>query len=80
MQDGRILFDEQDITKVTQKSLRKQIGVVPQDTVLFNDTIEYNIRYGDPTATTEQVQAAARAAQVHEKISSFPEGKPRAFG
>jgi ABC-type transport system involved in Fe-S cluster assembly fused permease/ATPase subunit len=74
VQEGRILFDSQDIKHVTQKSLRKQVGVVPQDTVLFNETIEYNIRYGDPSATTEQVQAAARAAQIHQKIMSFPEG------
>jgi ABC-type multidrug transport system fused ATPase/permease subunit len=74
IQDGRILFDDQDITQVTQKSLRRHIGVVPQDTVLFNDTIEYNIRYGDPSASSEQVQAAAKAAQVHHKIMSFAEG------
>ncbi|KAI9342961.1 hypothetical protein BD770DRAFT_476083 [Pilaira anomala] len=71
---GHIYIDGQDISKVTQSSLRKNIGVVPQDTVLFNDTILYNIRYGDVNATDEDVYNAAKAAQIHEKILSFPDG------
>jgi len=59
---------------VTQASLRKAIGVVPQDTVLFNDTIYYNIAYGNLDATKEQVEAAAIAARIHDRILSFPEG------
>ncbi|OAD77785.1 hypothetical protein PHYBLDRAFT_131334 [Phycomyces blakesleeanus NRRL 1555(-)] len=71
---GRILIDGQDISKVKQNSLRDKIGVVPQDTVLFNDTILYNIRYGDVEATEEQVINAAKAAQIHDRIMSFPDG------
>lgn len=71
---GRILIDGQDIRGLTQKSLRRAIGVVPQDTVLFNDTIGYNIRYGRPDATEEQVEEAARLAQVHRFIAELPEG------
>ncbi|KAI9258713.1 hypothetical protein EDC94DRAFT_563959 [Helicostylum pulchrum] len=71
---GRILIDGQDISRVTQASLRKAIGVVPQDTVLFNDTILYNIRYGDVNASDEDVYRAAKAAQIHDKILSFPDG------
>src|SRR5690606_39443174 len=59
---GRILIDGQDISQVTQESLRAQIGIVPQDSVLFNDTIGYNIAYGRDGASSEQVQAAARGA------------------
>lgn len=73
-ESGHIYIDGQDISKVTQSSLRKSIGVVPQDTVLFNDTILYNIRYGDVNATDEDVYNAAKAAQIHEKILSFPDG------
>lgn len=59
--------------QVTQKSLRCVIGVVPQDTVLFNNTIQYNIRYGRVTAGDEDVQQAAQAADIHERIMNFPE-------
>lgn len=71
---GHIYIDGQDISSVKQSSLRKNIGVVPQDTVLFNDTILYNIRYGDVTASDEDVYRAAKAAQIHDKILSFPDG------
>lgn len=72
--EGRILIDEQDISKVKQKSLRSVIGVVPQDTVLFNDDIEYNIRYGRVDATGDEVIEAARIAEIHSGILSFPDG------
>jgi ATP-binding cassette subfamily B protein len=71
---GRILIDGQDISAVTQKSLRAAIGMVPQDTVLFNDTIRYNIRYGRPDATDDEVEAAARMAQIHDFVMSLPKG------
>ncbi len=71
---GRILIDGQDIGGVTQASLRAAIGIVPQDTVLFNDTIEYNIRYGRVTATDEEVQEAARMAQIDGFIKQLPLG------
>jgi len=71
---GRITVDGQDIRDVTQASLRKVIGIVPQDTVLFNDTIYYNIAYGRPEATHEEVVAAARAAHIHEFVESLPDG------
>jgi len=71
---GRISIDGQDIRQVTQASLRQAIGIVPQDTVLFNDTVEYNIAYGRPGASREQVEAAARAAHVHNFIVATPKG------
>jgi ATP-binding cassette, subfamily B, heavy metal transporter len=71
---GRILIDGQDIRDVTQSSLRAQIGMVPQDTVLFNDTIRYNIRYGRWEATNEQVEEAARLAQIDGFIRLSPHG------
>ncbi|GAB4479466.1 MAG: ABC transporter ATP-binding protein/permease [Burkholderiaceae bacterium] len=71
---GRITIDGQDIRDVTQRSLRAAIGIVPQDTVLFNDTIEYNIAYGRPGASHEEVVAAARAAHIHEFIERLPDG------
>ena len=74
VQEGAIFIDGQDISKVKQRSLRATIGMVPQDTVLFNDTIEYNIRYGRPTASREEVIAAAEVAQVGDFIRSLPEG------
>ncbi|MEW6098223.1 MAG: ABC transporter ATP-binding protein/permease [Pseudomonadota bacterium] len=74
VQGGRITIDGQDLKRVTQASLRRQIGIVPQDTVLFNDTIEYNIAYGRPGATREEVEAAARAAHIHDFIASTPQG------
>ncbi|MBL4800355.1 MAG: ABC transporter ATP-binding protein/permease [Emcibacter sp.] len=70
---GRILIDGQDISQITQKSLRRQIGVVPQDTVLFNDSIRYNIRYGRPDATDEEVVAAAKHAQIHKFVGELPD-------
>ncbi len=71
---GRILIDGEDIRDVTQASLRAAIGVVPQDTVLFNDTIRYNIAYGRPGATQEQIEQAARLAQVHDFVMRLPDG------
>ena len=71
---GRITIDGQDIRQVTQASLRAAIGIVPQDTVLFNDTIEYNIAYGRTGASRAEVEAAARAAHIHEFIASTPQG------
>jgi ATP-binding cassette, subfamily B, heavy metal transporter len=71
---GRVLIDGQNISDVTQASLRKAIGMVPQDTVLFNDTIRYNIRYGRPDATDAEVEAAAKMAQIHNFILSLPKG------
>ncbi|EIN01488.1 ABC transporter-like protein [Paraburkholderia hospita] len=71
---GAIRIDGQDIRDVTQDSLRASIGIVPQDTVLFNDTIYYNIAYGRPSATRDEVIAAARAAHIHEFIESLPKG------
>jgi ATP-binding cassette subfamily B protein len=71
---GRVTIDGQDIRDVTQTSLRAAIGVVPQDTVLFNDTILYNIRYGRPDATDAEVQEAARLAQIDGFIRSLPDG------
>jgi ATP-binding cassette, subfamily B, heavy metal transporter len=71
---GRILIDGQDIRDVTQDSLRAAIGVVPQDTVLFNDTIRYNIAYGRPEASQDEVEQAARRAQVHDFVQSLPDG------
>ena len=71
---GAVTIDGQDIRDVTQASLRAAIGVVPQDTVLFNDTILYNIRYGRPDATDEEVEAAARLAQIDAFIRTLPEG------
>ncbi len=71
--DGRITIDGQDISKVTQDSLRSSIGVVPQDTVLFNDTIYYNIAYGRPDASQEEVFEAARMARIHDFIVGLPQ-------
>ncbi|MFZ4410742.1 MAG: ABCB family ABC transporter ATP-binding protein/permease, partial [Paracraurococcus sp.] len=71
---GRILIDGQGIEQVTQSSLRAAIGVVPQDTVLFNDTIRYNIAYGRPGASEEEVIQAAKLAQVHDFVTRLPDG------
>ena len=71
---GRITVDGADITQVTQDSLRQAIGVVPQDTVLFNDTIRYNIAYGRPDATEEEIVEAAKLAQVHDFVLRMPDG------
>ncbi|MCC7091310.1 MAG: ABC transporter ATP-binding protein/permease [Nitrosomonas sp.] len=73
VQSGKILINDQDIRDVTQHSLRAAIGIVPQDTVLFNDTIYYNIAYGRPEATQEEVHAAAESAHIHDFIQSLPE-------
>lgn len=74
VQTGKILIDGQNIQDVTQASLRKAIGIVPQDTVLFNDTIGYNIAYGNPLASIEEVHEAARAAQIDGFIKRLPDG------
>ncbi|QWE18501.1 ABCB family ABC transporter ATP-binding protein/permease [Polynucleobacter corsicus] len=74
VQSGKILIDDQNIVDVTQLSLRKAIGIVPQDTVLFNDTIGYNIAYGNPNASIEEVHEAARAAQIDRFIKHLPDG------
>jgi ATP-binding cassette, subfamily B, heavy metal transporter len=71
---GRVLIDGQNISHVTQSSLRAAIGMVPQDTVLFNDTIFYNIRYGRPEASDREVREAAKLAQVHDFIITLPQG------
>ena len=74
VQEGRILIDGQDIRDVSLESLRKAIGIVPQDTPLFNSTIEHNIRYGNLAATSQDIRKAAEKAQVHHIIESLPAG------
>ncbi len=74
IETGALLIDGQDVRDITQSSLRAQIGVVPQDTVLFNDTVGYNIAYGKEGASQAEVIKAAKAAQIHEFITSLPEG------
>ncbi|WP_289036173.1 ABC transporter ATP-binding protein/permease [uncultured Roseibium sp.] len=71
---GAVRIDDQDVRDVTQESVRSAIGMVPQDTVLFNDTIAYNIRYGRPDATDDEVKEAARMAQIHDFIERLPDG------
>jgi len=71
---GRITIDGQDLREVTQTSLRASIGIVPQDTVLFNDTVAYNIAYGKPGSSQAEVEAAAQAARIHGFIASTPKG------
>ena len=71
---GRVLVDGQDVRAITQQSLRAAIGVVPQDTVLFNDTIRYNIAYGRPGASDAEIENAARLAQVHDFVTRLPDG------
>jgi ATP-binding cassette subfamily B protein len=71
---GRITIDGQDIRRVQQASVRAAIGIVPQDTVLFNDSIEYNIAYGRPGATHDEIVEAARLAQIHAFVTSLPQG------
>ena len=71
---GAIRIDGQDLRNITQQSLRASIGIVPQDTVLFNDSIEYNIAYGRPGASIDDIVAAARAASIHDFIESLPDG------
>jgi ATP-binding cassette, subfamily B, heavy metal transporter len=77
---GAIRIDDQDIRDVTQSSLHQAIGVVPQDTVLFNDTIRYNIGYGRDGATQDEIETAARAAKIHDFITSLPEGYETTVG
>lgn len=77
---GRLLIDNQDIRDITQTSLRKAVGIVPQDTVLFNDTIAYNIRYGKPDASDAEVREAARAAQLDTFIAQLPDGYETSVG
>ena len=77
---GRILIDGQDIREVTQASLRAAIGIVPQDTVLFNESIEYNLRYARPEARFEEIVEAAKLAQLHDFIASLPEGYATVVG
>ncbi|MBK6004508.1 ABC transporter ATP-binding protein/permease [Ramlibacter ginsenosidimutans] len=74
VQQGRITIAGQDVREVTQASVRQAIGIVPQDTVLFNDTVEYNIAYGRPGASRAEVEEAARAARIHDFIASTPKG------
>jgi len=71
---GSIQIDGHDVKNITIDSLRRHIGVVPQDTVLFNETLMYNLKYADPSATDEEVFEACRAASIHEKILNFPDG------
>ena len=74
LEDGQIRIDGQDLRAVTQTSLRQSIGVVPQDTVLFNDTVLYNIAYGKPGAPTHEIEEAARLARIGDFIAALPDG------
>jgi ATP-binding cassette subfamily B protein len=78
--EGRILYDNQDISQVTQESLRQAIGIVPQDTVLFNETIYYNIEYAKAGATKDEIIHAAKLANIHDFIESLPDGYDTAVG
>ena len=78
--DGEILIDGQDIRTVQQESLRAALGIVPQDTVLFNDTIRYNIAYGNPSATLTEIEQAAKLAHIHEFILAMPDGYDTVVG
>ncbi|CAN7590918.1 ABC transporter ATP-binding protein/permease [Variovorax paradoxus] len=80
VQQGRITIGGQDVRNVTQASVRQAIGIVPQDTVLFNETIKYNIAYGRPAASREQVEEAAKAARIHDFIVTTPMGYETAVG
>jgi ABC-type transport system involved in Fe-S cluster assembly fused permease/ATPase subunit len=80
IQDGSIRIDGQDIRQVTQSSLHQAIGVVPQDTVLFNDTILYNIAYGRADASREEIEAAAKAAKIHDFVQRLPQGYDTVVG
>jgi ABC-type transport system involved in Fe-S cluster assembly fused permease/ATPase subunit len=77
---GAVVIDGQDVRAVTQSSLRRAIGVVPQDTVLFNDTIAANIAYGRPGASRAEIEEAARVAQIHSFIETLPEGYETVVG
>ncbi|KAA3676166.1 ATP-binding cassette, subfamily B (MDR/TAP), member 6 [Paragonimus westermani] len=78
--EGEVLIDSQNVRYVTQSSLRQVIGVVPQDTVLFNETIRYNVRYGRQAATDEEVEQAAMSSDIHERILEFPQGYDTVVG
>ncbi|BEP57650.1 ABC transporter ATP-binding protein/permease [Variovorax sp. V118] len=80
VQQGRITIGGEDIRAVQQASVRRAIGIVPQDTVLFNDTVEYNIAYGRPGATRDEVEGAARAARIHDFIAATPKGYETTVG
>ena len=77
---GAILIDGQNINSVTQRSLRDNIGIVPQDTVLFNDTIDHNIRYARLDASDEQIQQAAKHANIHDFVIGLPDGYQTVVG
>jgi len=77
---GRILIDGQNISDVQQESLRRAIGMVPQDTVLFNDTVRYNIRYGRPDASDAEIEQAAKLSQIHDFVMSLPQGYDTVVG
>ena len=72
--DGSIKLDDHDIRDVKVQSVRSYFGVVPQDTILFNSSILYNLQYSKPGASLEEVYAACKSASIHERILSFPEG------
>jgi len=78
--DGRILIDGQDIRSVKQSSLRAAIGIVPQDTVLFNDSIRYNVAYGRPGATPDEIERAAKLAKIHDFVQTLPDGYDTVVG
>ena len=78
--DGALRIDGQDVRDITQTSLHAQIGVVPQDTVLFNDTILYNIAYGRPEASRSEIEAAAKAAKIHDFIMTLPDAYDTTVG
>ena len=80
MTSGTISVDNVDVRRMTIKSLREDIGVVPQDTILFNDSILYNILYASPRASESDVFEACRTASIHERILNFPEGYNTAVG
>jgi ATP-binding cassette, subfamily B, heavy metal transporter len=80
VQAGAITIDGQALPNITQESLRRSIGIVPQDTVLFNDTVAYNIGYGKPGSSQAEIEAAARAARIHDFIASTPKGYETAVG
>jgi ATP-binding cassette, subfamily B, heavy metal transporter len=80
VQQGRITINGQDIRQVTQHSVRKALGIVPQDTVLFNDTVAYNIGYGRTGSTQEEIETAAKAARIHDFIVSTPKGYATSVG
>jgi ATP-binding cassette subfamily B protein len=80
VQQGAVRMAGQDIRQVTQASVRQAVGIVPQDTVLFNDTVAYNIAYGRPGASQAEIEAAARAARIHDFIASTPQGYQTSVG